>query len=381
MYNTNFKTKLYDSQLLWCTICLLAIGLVMITSSSIPIAYHIYGDMFLFTKKQILHLIILFFIFKKILNIPICFWKKHNTIILLFSISMLLLVLVIGHSANGSLRWIKISYITIQPSELFKLAIFLYLSSYLSRKNSEIINSLWGFIKPLIVISFPLILLLAEPDLGTVIIVFLTTLSLLFILGVKTWKFVPTIFISVVIVIILIVQTPYRYERIMSFWNPWNDPFGKNYQLTQSLMALGRGNILGSGLGHSIQKLEYLPESHTDFIFSIIGEELGYIGCCIILCMIFFISFRAIKIGKKSFQNKIFFSGYLACSIGLWIYFQTLINIGTTIGVLPTKGLTLPLISYGGSSLTITFISIIILLRIDFELRLKNVHALKKNDI
>ncbi|XBC42542.1 MAG: putative lipid II flippase FtsW [Buchnera aphidicola (Meitanaphis elongallis)] len=351
---------------------LLLIGLVMITSSSMPTASHIYGDLFFFTKKQILYLIIALFLMNIFLQIPIFFWKKHNIKIFLISIIMLLLVLVIGVPINGSFRWIKISFIHIQPAEFSKLAVFCYLSSYLSRKRFEIINSFLGFMKLIRIICIISILLLIEPDLGTVTIYIITTLSLLFIIGIQIWKFIPIILISMSIIITLIIITPYRNERILSFWNPWKDPFGTGYQITQSLMALGRGNLFGTGLGHSIQKLEYLPEAHTDFIFSIIGEELGYVGSCITLFIILFISLRALRIGKQAIQNNDTFSGYFAFSIGIWLTSQTLINIGTTVGILPTKGLTLPLISYGGSSLIIISISIAILLRIDFETKIKD---------
>ncbi|XBC39922.1 MAG: cell division protein FtsW [Buchnera aphidicola (Chaetogeoica yunlongensis)] len=378
----NFQTKLYDIKLLWVTICLILIGTTMIISSSISIAEHIYHDIFIFVKKQSLYLIILLFLFKIFLNIPISFWKKNNKIILFFSIITLLLVLIFGHSINGASRWITINYsISMQPSELAKLSIFFYLSDYLSRKHSEIISNFWGFYKPIIIISLISILLLAEPDLGSVTIILLTTISILFILGTKIWKFLFIVLMFLITFISLIIHTPYRIKRIISFLHPWEDPFGKGYQLTQSLMALGRGNVFGTGLGNSIQKLEYLPEAYTDFILSIIGEELGYIGICIILSMLFFVSFRAIQIGKKSLKYKNMFSGYLAISIGLWLIFQTLINVGTTIGLLPTKGLTLPLISYGGSSLIIASISIMILLRIDFESRITQIQAFQKNNI
>ncbi|XBC38370.1 MAG: cell division protein FtsW [Buchnera aphidicola (Floraphis choui)] len=367
-----YHHKLYDSQLVWCTIILLLVGLIMVTSSSMPIAHHKYGDLFFFTKKEILYLILGLFLMNIFLKIPILFWKVHSAKFFLFSIITLLLVLIISTPVNGSLRWIKISFIHVQPAELSKLATFCYLSDYLSRKHNEIINSFLGFLKPLGIICIISILLLQEPDLGTVVIYFLTILSLLFITGAQIWKFIPIIFIGMIITTILISITPYRSERILSFLDPWKDPFGTGYQLTQSLMALGRGNIFGVGLGHSIQKLEYLPEAHTDFIFSIIGEELGYLGACIILFMILFISFRALNIGQKALKNNNVFSGYFAFSIGIWFISQTLINVGTTIGIVPAKGLTLPLISYGGSSLIIVSISIAILLRIDFETRIKN---------
>ncbi|XBC40935.1 MAG: cell division protein FtsW [Buchnera aphidicola (Nurudea yanoniella)] len=367
-----FKKKLYDAELLWCTISLFLIGIIMITSSSISIANHLYKDPLFFTKKEILYLIITLFLMYICLQIPIHYWKIHSIKILLASVFMLILVLIISTPINGSLRWIEISIIHIQPSEISKIAIFCYFSNYISRKHNEIINSFIGFLKPLGIICIISILLLMEPDLGTVAIYFITILSLLFITGAQIWKFIPIILLGIIATVVSITFIPYQNERILSFLNPWKDPFGKGYQLTQSLMALGRGNVFGVGLGNSIQKLEYLPEAHTDFIFSIIGEELGYFGSCIILSMILFVSFRALKIGKEALKNNCLFSGNFAFSIGIWFMSQTLINISTTIGILPTKGLTLPLISYGGSSLLIISIAISILLRIDFETRINN---------
>jgi len=288
------------------------------------------------------------------------------------------MVLLIGKSVHGSHRWINIGILNIQPAEICKISSFFYISNYLSRKTNEIRNNFWGFLKPVTIITIESILLLAEPDLGTVIVLFVTTLSILFLSGVKIKQFFTIISLVVLVIIILIFIEPYRTKRILSFWNPWKDPFGNGYQLTQSLIALGRGHLFGQGLGNSIQKLNYLPEAHSDFIFSIIGEELGYIGCFLILLMIFLISFRAMYIGQKSFEKKKNFSGFLSCSIGLWFSFQTLINIGAVTGILPTKGLTLPLISYGGSSLIINLIAIFILLRIDFEIRLREHQAFPK---
>jgi len=225
------------------------------------------------------------------------------------------------------------------------------------------------------VIIIQSILLLAEPDLGTVVVLFFTTLSILFISGAKIGQFCIIIAISILTIILLILLEPYRIKRVLSFWNPWEDPFGNGYQLTQSLIALGRGNFLGQGLGNSIQKLDYLPDAHSDFIFSIIGEELGYIGAFLILLLIFSLALRAMYIGQKALEKEQIFSGFLACSIGIWFGFQTLINVGAVTGILPTKGLTLPFISYGGSSLIINSIAIFLLLRIDFEIRLKTSQA------
>lgn len=369
---------MYDRVLVWLTLFLCITGLIMVSSASISIGQDLYHDAFYFLKREIFYFLLMFFLSFLFLRIPIKFWKKNSNIILIITIFLLIIVLLAGISVNGSSRWIKIGIFSIQPSEICKISSFIYLSSYLSRKINEVRKCFWGFFKPMSVISVQSIFLLAEPDFGTVIILFVTSLSILFLSGAKIKQFLSFIIFIILIIIFLILDKPYRIKRMLSFWNPWQDPFGNGYQLTQSLMALGRGHFFGQGLGNSIQKLNYLPEAHSDFIFSIIGEELGYIGCFSILLIIFSMSFRAMYIGQKALKKQKNFSGFLACSIGFWFSFQTLINIGAATGILPTKGLTLPLISYGGSSLIINLIAICILLRIDFEMRIKKYQALPK---
>ncbi|QCI17045.1 cell division protein FtsW [Buchnera aphidicola (Aphis helianthi)] len=378
--NTKKYIILYDRLIVWLTLGLCITGLIMVVSTSIPIGQSLYKDPFFFAKREIFYFILTFLLSFLFLRIPIVFWNQYSNIILIFSVLLLIFVLLIGKSIHGSHRWISIGILHIQPAEICKISSFLYISNYLSRKIKEVHNNFWGFFKPMSIITMQSILLLVEPDLGTVVVLFLTSLSILFISGAKIKQFFLIIGVVILIVGFLILIKPYRINRIISFWNPWQDPFGNGYQLTQSLIALGRGHFFGQGLGNSIQKLNYLPEAHSDFIFSIIGEELGYIGCFLILLTIFIISFRAMYIGQKSLEKNQIFSGFLACSIGLWFSFQTLINIGAVTGILPTKGLTLPLISYGGSSLIINLIAICMLLRIDFELRLSENQALPKEN-
>lgn len=347
----------------------------MVISTSIPISQNIYHTSFFFIKREIFYFFLIFLLSFIILRTPINFWQKNSNFILMISILLLIFVLLTSNTIHGSFRWINIGFVHIQPSEICKIASFCYVSSYLSRKYYEVRNNFWSFFKPMSIVILESILLLAEPDLGTAIVIVFTTISVLFLSGVKIGQFLFIIIISILTIIILILLEPYRIKRVLSFWNPWEDPFGNGYQLTQSLIALGRGNFLGEGLGNSIQKLNYLPDSHSDFIFSIIGEELGCIGSCFILLIIFIISFRALYIGQKSLEIKQIFAGFLASSIGIWFSLQTLINISAVTGILPTKGLTLPFISYGGSSLIINSIAIFFLLRIDFERRLRTSQA------
>lgn len=369
---------MYDSTLLWLTFGLAIIGFVMVTSASIPIGQRMADDPFLFAKRDALYLGVAFGLSMVTLRIPMDVWQRYSSVMLLMSMVMLLIVLVVGSSVNGASRWIALGPLCIQPAELSKLSLFCYLASYLVRKVEEVRSNFWGFCKPIGVMVVLAVLLLAQPDLGTVVVLFITTLAMLFLAGAKMWQFLAIIGSGVFAVVLLIIAEPYRMRRVTSFWNPWADQFGSGYQLTQSLMAFGRGELWGQGLGNSVQKLEYLPEAHTDFIFSILGEELGYIGVVLTLLMVFFVAFRAMSIGRRALASDQRFSGFLACSIGVWFSFQALVNVGVAAGLLPTKGLTLPLISYGGSSLLIMSTAIVLLLRIDYETRLAKAQAFVK---
>nr|WP_240775786.1 cell division protein FtsW [Nissabacter sp. SGAir0207] len=371
----NTSMVLYDRTLLWLTFGLAIIGFVMVTSASMPIGQRLADDPFLFAKRDALYLGLAFVLALVTLRVPMAVWQRYSNVMLLLSLVMLLIVLVVGSSVNGASRWIALGPLRIQPAEFSKLSLFCYLASYLVRKVEEVRSNFWGFCKPMGVMVMLAVLLLAQPDLGTVVVLFITTLAMLFLAGAKMWQFLAIIGSGAFAVVLLIIAEPYRMRRVTSFWNPWADPFGSGYQLTQSLMAFGRGEFWGQGLGNSVQKLEYLPEAHTDFIFSILGEELGYFGVVLALLMVFFVAFRAMSIGRKALEIDQRFSGFLACSIGVWFSFQALVNVGAAAGMLPTKGLTLPLISYGGSSLLIMSTAIVLLLRIDFETRMTKAQA------
>lgn len=366
---------MYDRTLFWLTLGLASIGFIMVTSASMPVGQRLADDPFLFAKREALYLLLAFLLAMITLRLPMSFWQRHSAAMLIASMLMLLIVLVVGSSVNGASRWISIGPLRIQPAELSKLSLFCYLANYLVRKVDEVRNNLRGFLKPMGVILVMAVLLLAQPDLGTVIVLFVTTLAMLFLAGAKLWQFLAIIGMGISAVVLLILAEPYRMRRVTSFLEPWADPYGSGYQLTHSLMAFGRGELWGQGLGNSVQKLAYLPEAHTDFIFSIIGEELGYIGVVLALLMVFFVAFRAMSIGRRALDLNQRFSGFLACSIGIWFSFQALVNVGAAAGMLPTKGLTLPLISYGGSSLLIMSTAIMFLLRIDYETRLENAQA------
>ena len=298
------------------------------------------------------------------------FWQKANQPLLLVGMVLLLAVLIVGKEINGSTRWIRLGPINIQVSEVAKLFFFCYLAGYLVRKKSEVQENLKGFIKPILVFIVYATLIMMQPDLGTVMVMFVTTVGLLFLAGARLWQFFALMVTGLFLVVFLIAISPYRRARITGFLDPWDDPFGKGYQLVQSLMAYSRGDWFGQGLGNSVQKLQYLPEAHTDFIFSILAEETGFLGVVTVLVVLFTLIFRALNIGLNALKADKAYEGYLALGIAIWFAFQSMVNVGASAGILPTKGLTLPFVSYGGSSLLVMTIAVGILLRVDFETKM-----------
>lgn len=374
-------TRYYDLTIVLVSIALMAIGFVIVTSASMPVAARLFDNPFHFAIRHGIYLGLATAAAIIVLQLPMQFWRVTNPYLLLLAIAMLVAVLVIGRSVNGSTRWIVVGPITIQAAEPAKLFLFCYLAGYLVRRYEEVTENLKGFIKPLIVFFVLALLLLLQPDLGTVVVMLVTTIALLFLAGAKLWQFFALVFVGMMAVVALIVFEEYRMRRITSFLDPWADPFGSGYQLTQSLMAYGRGDWFGQGLGNSLQKLEFLPEAHTDFIVAILAEELGFMGVVCVLALILLLVIKALKIGNAALARQRPFEGFLAYAIGIWFSFQTAINVGASAGILPTKGLTLPLVSYGGSSLIVMAVATAILLRIDFEMRVEGVQALTQSKI
>ena len=363
---------LYDRQLVWIALGLMLTGLVMVTSASFPISARLTDQPFHFMFRHAIFLVLALGVSSVILQIPMQRWFQYSMYLLGLSFFLLIVVLAVGKSVNGASRWIPLGLFNLQPAEVAKLSLFIFMAGYLVRKQDEVRKTFFGgFAKPIMVFGAFAVLLLGQPDLGTVVVMLVTLFGMLFIAGAKLSQFIALMVAGIAAVVGLIVIEPYRVRRVTSFWEPWNDPFGSGYQLTQSLMAFGRGDWMGQGLGNSIQKLEYLPEAHTDFVFAVLAEELGFVGVTLVLMLIFSLVFKAILIGKKAFENDQVFSGYLAFGIGIWFAFQTLVNVGAASGIVPTKGLTLPLISYGGSSLIVMSVAVSMLLRIDHECRMQ----------
>ncbi|GIC76140.1 cell division protein FtsW [Moritella sp. F3] len=367
------KTAAYDRQLLLLAIVLMIVGLVMVASASLPEGIALGNDPFMFVKKHLIFLTISLCAAICVLNVPIAFFERNSVRFLFVAIALLVLVLVIGRTVNGSTRWLSLGPLNMQPAEFAKFALFTYFSGYLVRQKSLLQESYKGFVNGLLVIAVISALLLVQPDFGSVMVILTTSVALLFIGGAKLVHFMALCVVAILLGVLAVILSPYRMRRVTSFLDPWNDPFGSGYQLTQSLMAFGRGSFSGEGLGNSIQKLEYLPEAHTDFVFAILAEELGFLGVFIVLMLQMLLVFKALQIGRRSLEADQSFAGFLAISVGVWFCFQTLVNVGAASGLLPTKGLTLPLVSYGGSSLLVMSCAVAVLLRIDYEYRAQKV--------
>ena len=369
----------FDRSYIILMVTMYSIGLIMAASSSMPVAERLFNDPFHFVFRHGIYICLSVLIAGFALQIPMSWWHQNSGKLLLLAIALLLIVLAVGRTVNGSTRWIVVGPITIQAAEPAKLFFFCYLSAYLVRRRDEVMENIKGFAKPLIVFGVLAMLLLLQPDLGTVIVMFVTTFGLLFLAGAKLWQFIAVATVGVGALSLLAIFEPYRWRRVTSFLDPWADPFGSGYQLTQSLMAYGRGEMFGQGLGNSIQKLEYLPEAHTDFVMAVLAEEFGFIGISAILVLSSILVIKALLLGRKAINKEKYFEGFFAYGIGIWFCFQAAVNVGASAGIVPTKGLTMPLISYGGSSTIIMTIAVVVLLRIDHELRLQTLQATSSN--
>ncbi|BCV56461.1 putative lipid II flippase FtsW [Shewanella algae] len=369
--------QLYDRRLLLAVLSLIAFGFVMVMSASMPEAQSLTGNPFHFVTRHLFYLVGCVVIAAVVLQVEMQRWQQLSPLMLLLVGVMLVAVLAVGTTVNGATRWLSLGPVRIQVAEIAKFAFAVYMAGYLVRRHQEVRENAKGFYKPIAVFAVYAFLILMQPDLGTVVVLFVGTVGLLFLAGARLLDFFALILTGVMAFVALVLLEPYRMRRVTSFLDPWQDPFGSGYQLTQSLMAYGRGDWFGQGLGNSIQKLEYLPEAHTDFIFAVIGEELGFIGIIAVLAVLLFVALRAIRLGSQCLAMDRAFEGYLAYAIGIWICFQTVVNVGASIGILPTKGLTLPFISYGGSSLWVMTAAVMMLIRIDHERRFSLIQAVQ----
>jgi len=304
-------------------------------------------------------------------QVPLAFWERVGPLMLLASLLMLMVLLIpgVGRNVNGATRWLNLVVFNLQVSELAKLSVVIYLAGYLVRRSEAVRTTVGGFIKPMGLIAVVVLLLLLEPDFGASVVIIATAMGMMFLGGVQLWLFGGLLLVALLSFAALAISSPYRLERLTTFLNPWADPFNSGFQLTQSLIAIGRGEWFGVGLGGSVQKLFYLPEAHTDFVFAVLAEELGLVGGAVVILLFAYLVWRTFMIGRRAAVEGNGFAAYLAFGIGLWVALQVFINIGVNAGLLPTKGLTLPLMSYGGSSMMVMCIAMAIVLRIDAEHR------------
>jgi len=359
----------FDPWLITVFAFLIGLGLILVTSSSISIAEKTYGDQLHFFWRQLIAVGVGLSCMLVIVRVPLYVWQRVNLYLLFLGVMLLVLVLIpgLGKEVNGSMRWVRLGSFSLQSSEVVRFIMITYLAGYLVRHSEKLRQNLTGFIIPVGVVTVLAGLLLLEPDYGTAVVFFAAALGMLFVGGVPLNRFIAWVMVAGMALVTLALSSAYRLQRLVSFMDPWSDPDNSGFQLIQALVAFGRGEWLGVGLGSSVQKLFYLPEAHTDFIFAVQAEELGLIGSVTIVLLFFFLVWRSFVIAHVAEQLDKRFAAYLAYGIGLMIGIQAFINIGVNMGLLPTKGLTLPFVSYGGNSVISNCILVGLLLRVEYE--------------
>jgi len=363
-----------DTVTLGVVLAIVLLGLVMVTSASISIANKETGDVFFYLERQLILTILGGAGAALVFCVPTRLIERVSMPLLIIALALLFIVLLpgLGHTVNGSRRWIRLIGFNFQASELARVLILIYLASYAVRRAEELRGSLKGLAKPLGLLACVTALLLAEPDFGAAAVLFATGFGLLFVAGARLRDVIGMTVIAGAAFAALAFASPYRILRIISYRDPWADQYNTGFQLAQSLIAIGRGHWTGVGLGESVQKLFYLPEAHTDFLFAVLAEELGLIGVVSTLLLFMALVWRSFRIARLAQNAGLHFGAYIAAGFGLWVGIQAFVNIGVNMGVLPTKGLTLPLMSYGRSSLIVTLVWIGMLLRVYHEAMSEN---------
>jgi cell division protein FtsW len=378
--STRSRRLVLDPVLITGVLGLLLLGLVMVTSASITIADSNMGDPFYYAKKQLLNMSIGAIAAAIACALPTALWQRLAFPLLIAAFAVLLIVLIpgIGNQVNGSRRWLSLGVMNFQPSELARVLLLMYLASYIVRRQTELRESIVGFLKPLGVLALASGLMLLEPDMGAATVMVATGMGMLVLAGVKLRHFFTVAAFAAALVAVLAIASPYRLARMTNFWDPWKDAYGSGFQLTQSLIAIGRGEWFGVGLGASVQKLFYLPEAHTDFVFAVLAEELGLVGVIGMLALVGVVVLRVLRVSRLAADAGLPYQAFVAASFGIWLALQTFVNVGVNMGLLPTKGLTLPFISSGGSSMLVTLGWLGLVLRIHHEVSMSGRSALPR---
>ncbi len=357
-----------DGLLLFAAGALLLLGLVMVMSASL---HKVSGAPWHYVNRHLMAMAIGLVIAGFMWQLPMQWLQNSGPVLYAFGLGLLVLVMIpgVGTEVNGAVRWIRIGSLNIQCSEFMKLFMVVYIAGYMVRRELELVHTLWGFIKPMMLVAFACSFILVEPDFGTTMVIVAMVLGMLFLGGVPLWQFGVLMGGLVALTSVLVLLEPYRMKRVVAFLDPWADPLNSGFQLTQALIAFGRGEWFGVGLGAGIQKLFYLPEAHTDFLLAVIGEELGLVGTLSVIGLFALLVWRGFAIGVRADALGQRFSAYVAFGISLGFCIQAAINVGVNVGLLPTKGLTLPFMSYGSNSIIAACVMTGVLLRIDRENR------------
>ncbi len=366
-----------DPVLLSVSLSLLLIGYVMVASASLHLGIKMAGDGLHYPLRQLMHIGLGLVLGAGMASVPMRFWEQNGPQLFLAGLLLLIIVLIpgLGVKVNGSVRWLSLGGMRIQVSEVVKFFSVIYMAGYVTRYQESVQNSAFGLLKPLGLFSVASLLLLLEPDFGSSVVILIIAMGIMFLAGARLSQFFVLLSLIGLLAILLVYFSPYRLVRVTSFMNPWADPLKSGFQLVQALISFGRGEWLGVGLGSGIQKLFYLPEAHTDFLFSVIAEELGFLGVVTVIGLFSVLVWRAFAIAAAAEQAGLRFSAFIAYGMGIWFGFQSFVNMGVNMGILPTKGLTLPLMSYGGGSMMIMCCALALLFRVQSEVAELNAGA------
>ena len=369
-----------DQPLMFACFSLLSIGFIMVTSASLHLGVKMANDISHYPFNQLIHIILGLFFAAVVTQIPMRTWESIGQLLFILGILLLMIVLIpgVGSKVNGSVRWLSLFGLRVQVSELVKFISIIYMAGYINRHAEHIKTSPFGVKKSLMLFSVTSVLLLLEPDFGSMIVVLVIAMGMMFLGGARISQFIILLAVVSSLAVVLVYVSPYRLARLLSFRDPWAHSKDSGFQLTQALMSFGRGEVFGVGLGNGIQKLFYLPEAHTDFLFSVLGEELGLTGVLLVIGLFATLLIRAFVIGAQAEKIQAKFSALVAYGLGIWFGFQSLVNMGVNMGMLPTKGLTLPLMSYGGGSMIVMCSAIAVLFRINYEVKVQTQRTVNK---